>query len=283
MKRADGRTREVVKSRTCTIIRDPVCGPVEEDRVVVLGEFGGLGMPVPGHTWQDQKNWGYVSYQSKEDLTDAYVALLDTMRYLIGKGLSAAVYTQTSDVEIEVNGLLTYDRELDKMEPARITAAAKRLYDPPPTLTTLAPTSEENGQEWRYTTTKPVPGWKDSSFDDSNWKTGPGGFGTKGTPGAIVGTEWDTNDIWLRSAFHLNSLPKEGNLYLRIHHDEDAQIYLNGKLLAECPKYVGAYALVLADKTALASLQIGDNTLAVHCRQTGGGQFIDVGLVLATD
>ena len=75
------------------------------NRVSVLGEFGGLGMPVSGHTWQDEKNWGYVSYDNEDELTDAYVDLLTMMRPLIGHGLSAAVYTQTTDVEIEVNGL----------------------------------------------------------------------------------------------------------------------------------------------------------------------------------
>ena len=64
-------------------MRDP-----EKNRVGVLGEFGGLGMPIKGHTWQQEKNWGYVSYDSKEKLTDAYVALLTAMRPLIGRGLS---------------------------------------------------------------------------------------------------------------------------------------------------------------------------------------------------
>src|SRR5690606_1645592 len=89
----------------------PDMRPVEEDRAVVLGEFGGLGMPVRGHTWQDEENWGYVSYDTEEKLTAAYVDLLTKLRPLIDKGLSAAVYTQTSDVEIEVNGLMTYDRK----------------------------------------------------------------------------------------------------------------------------------------------------------------------------
>ena len=100
----------------------PGMRPVEEDRVVVLGEFGGLGMPVSGHSWQAEKNWGYVSYKTAEELTEAYVNLLTRMRPLIGRGLSAAVYTQTSDVEIEVNGLMTYDRDVVKMDLKRIAA-----------------------------------------------------------------------------------------------------------------------------------------------------------------
>jgi beta-galactosidase/beta-glucuronidase len=103
---------------------------VEEKRAAVLGEFGGLGMPTRGHTWQTEKNWGYVSYDTPKKLTDAYVAQLENLQPLIERGLSAAVYTQTTDVEGEVNGLMTYDREIVKMNEKRISAAAERLYVP---------------------------------------------------------------------------------------------------------------------------------------------------------
>ncbi|WP_210417964.1 glycoside hydrolase family 2 protein [Bythopirellula goksoeyrii] len=259
----------------------PAMRPMEEDRVIVLGEFGGLGMPVPGHTWQDQANWGYVSYQTKEELTDAYVALLDAMRFLIGQGLSAAVYTQTSDVEIEVNGLLTYDRELEKMDSAKITAAAKRLFEPPPTLTEIVPTSEKSPQTWQYTTIEPASDWMNSGFDDSNWQAGQGGFGTEGTPGAVIGTIWNTSDIWLRRSFQIDSEPEADDVYLRVHHDEDAEVYLNGKRIASLSKYTTDYKYI--PLKAPAELLFGENSLAVHCHQTGGGQFIDVGLVLATE
>ena len=101
-------------------------------RAGVLGEFGGLGLPVPGHTWQAEKNWGYRSYTTADELTDAYLALIKKLHPLTGRqGLSAAVYTQTTDVEVEVNGLMTYDRAMIKMDAARITAANNALYTPP--------------------------------------------------------------------------------------------------------------------------------------------------------
>ena len=109
----------------------PGMRPVEEGRAVVLGEFGGLGLPVAGHTWQSQENWGYVSYPDSESLTEAYVNLLTRMRPLIGQGLCAAVYTQTSDVEIEVNGLLTYDRAVEKFPREKLNAIHKELYAVP--------------------------------------------------------------------------------------------------------------------------------------------------------
>ncbi|HUW19960.1 MAG TPA: glycoside hydrolase family 2 TIM barrel-domain containing protein [Sedimentisphaerales bacterium] len=106
----------------------PAAPKNEEKRAAVLGEFGGLGLPIKGHTWQDEKNWGYRKFETREALTDAYLDLLTKLRPLIEGGLSAAVYTQTTDVEVEVNGLMTYDRAMVKMDADKITAANKSLY-----------------------------------------------------------------------------------------------------------------------------------------------------------
>ena len=106
----------------------PTAPKNEEKRAAVLGEFGGLGLPVKGHTWQDEKNWGYRKFETRQELTDTYLDLLSKLRPLIEGGLSAAVYTQTTDVEIEVNGLMTYDRAMIKMDSEKITPANKALY-----------------------------------------------------------------------------------------------------------------------------------------------------------
>jgi hypothetical protein len=251
----------------------------EANRVSVLGEFGGLGLPVSDHTWQAEKNWGYVSYASADELTEAYVGLLTTMRPLIARGLSAAVYTQTSDVEIEVNGLMTYDRERVKMDAEQITAAARKLYGPPPLVRTLVESSEQAPQTWRYTTTAPADGWQQADFDDGAWQAGPGGFGTEGTPGAVVRTIWNGPDIWLRRSFDANLPPEDAAIMLNIHHDEDADVYLNGKLAKKLKGVVGGYSLVLLDAEGRGALVAGRNVVGVHCHQTSGGQYIDVGLV----
>ncbi|MBN1362851.1 MAG: hypothetical protein JW993_19795 [Sedimentisphaerales bacterium] len=261
----------------------PGMRPVEDDRVLVLGEFGGLGMPVKGHTWQDEANWGYVSFQDKEALTNAYVDLLTRMRPLIGQGLSAAVYTQTSDVEVEVNGLMTYDRELVKMDLERIAEAASKLYLPPPKVTIVIPTSQHEPQTWRYTTTEPANGWTAPDFDDSSWATGVGGFGTRGTPGTTIGTVWNTSDIWLRRTFMLHDIPSEGELGLMIHHDEDAQVYVNGVLVGSFSGYLTSYLSRPASEDAASAFKQGTNTMAIHCRQTSGGQYIDAGLALVQE
>jgi len=256
----------------------PGCPPLEEARAAVLGEFGGLGLPVRGHTWQDEKNWGYRSYDDREKLTDAYLVLLGNLRSLIGGGLSAAVYTQTTDVEIEVNGLMTYDRAMIKMDTDTIRAAAEKLYLPPPIVTTIVPTSQSKGQVWRYTTTQPADGWQQDEFDDSDWTIGKGGFGTESTPGAVIGTTWDTSDIWLRRTIDLaGHVPSE--LFLTVHHDEDAEVYINATLIAKLSGYTSGYIRAPLNAKAKAAFKPGLNKLAVHCHQTNGGQYIDVGFV----
>ncbi len=255
----------------------------EAKRVCVLGEFGGLGMPISGHTWQSEKNWGYVSYGNAEELTDAYVNLLTMMRPLIGQGLSAAVYTQTTDVEVEVNGLMTYDRERVKMDEAKMTAAAKELYSTPPKATVLAATSETHPQTWHYLFSKPRGEWMQPEFDDREWRTGPGGFGTIGTPRAVVRSGWDTDDIWLRRKFDVSTVPESGHLMLIAHHDEDAEVYLNGTLIESLKGATRHYGPMMLGDAARKALHAGENVLAVHCHQTTGGQYIDVGLTDVVD
>lgn len=258
----------------------PGCPPLEENRAAVLGEFGGLGLPIAGHTWQDQKNWGYRSYEDSAALTDAYVALLQRTRNLIGEGLAAAVYTQTTDVEIEVNGLMTYDRALIKMDAKRIAEAARKLYLPPPVVKTIVPTSQRTPLEWAWTTQKPADGWEQPGFDDSSWQRGPAGFGTRGTPGTTVRTEWRTSDIWIRRTFELNTdIDELGDLQLIIHHDEDAEVYINGQRVLEVTGYTTSYAVMPMKADAARALKKGQNVIAIRCRQTGGGQYIDAGLV----
>jgi len=95
----------------------PAMPDLEEKRAAVLGEFGGLGLPVKGHLWRDDQNWGYRNLNAVEELTADYERLLIKLEKLKAMGLAAAVYTQTTDVESEVNGLMTYDREVIKMDP----------------------------------------------------------------------------------------------------------------------------------------------------------------------
>lgn len=102
---------------------EPVMGLFDSKRVNVLGEYGGIGLVLPDHLWEKNRNWGYVQYKTPQEATDAYVALTEKLKKLIPFGYSAAVYTQTTDVETEVNGLMTYDRKIIKLDPERVRKA----------------------------------------------------------------------------------------------------------------------------------------------------------------
>lgn len=246
----------------------------EPKRAAVLGEFGGLGLPVEGHTWVDKNNWGYVTYKNQMELTDAYVTLLERTRDLIPTGLSAAVYTQTTDVEVECNGWLTYDRKVWKIDPTRASRAAKALYGPLGTIETVVPTR----QSWRYTTSDPGKGWEAATFDDSAWNQGKASFGTPQTPNAQVGTEWTTDDIWIRRTVALPAGAGK-DLRLWIFHDEDAEVFINGVLAASPRGYTTSFVIVPISPEAAKAIRAGNNVVAVHCRQTRGGQNLDCGLV----
>ncbi|MCK7555383.1 beta-galactosidase [Chitinophaga sedimenti] len=101
-----------------------------DTRAIVLGEFGGLGLPVDGHVWQQKNNWGYQSFKTPEDLLKRYSAFTDRLETLIKQGLSAAVYTQTTDVEVEINGLMTYDRKVMKNPESSLFKLHSKLYAP---------------------------------------------------------------------------------------------------------------------------------------------------------
>ncbi len=257
----------------------PSMQPAEETRASVLGEFGGLGWPVEGHLWWNKKNWGYRTYTSQAELQENYLSVVRRLLPLIGQGLSAAVYTQTSDVEGEVNGLMTYDREVLKLDVAPLAKLHRELYRPPPEIREIVPTSAKTPQTWRFTTTQPAKDWFKPGFDDSSWKTGEGMFGTQGTPGVRVGTAWTTSDIWLRRTLSLDEVPT-GDLQLQAYHDEDAEVYINGVTAASFKGWVGSHIVTRIAPEARAALRAGANTLAVHCHQTGGGQGVDAGLVL---
>lgn len=249
-------------------------------RASVLGEFGGLGLPLEGHLWKQDRNWGYRNLKTRQELELRYAQLISELRPLIRLGLAGAVYTQTTDVETEVNGLMTYDRRVVKIDAERLRALHAPLHEPvqPAERIVLLPTSESEPQTWLHTTDQPSDDWMKLDFDDGDWRNGFGGFGTEGTPGAAVRTEWNGPEIWLRRSFELEEAA-EDELYLRIHHDEDAEIYLNGRKVREVRGYSTSYRDVLLDAEARTELKEGRNLLAIHCRQTDGGQYIDAGLV----
>ena len=100
---------------------------LDTNRATVLGEYGGIGFVMKGHLWEPDRNWGYIRLNSPKEVTDEYEKYAEMLYKLIGRGFSAGVYTQTTDVEMEVNGLMTYDRKEMKVEPERIRKINQKL------------------------------------------------------------------------------------------------------------------------------------------------------------
>ena len=261
--------------------RGPAMFPAEENRATVLGEYGGLGLPIAGHLWlYTDRNWGYGgNLRDKDDLFETYRQLNERLHPMIGRGLSAAVYTQTTDVEVEVNGLMTYCRSIIKVDVERFRALNHALRFEPTTYRMVMPTARERATEWAYTTRRPVDGWEQPGFDDSSWGRGYAGFGTPETPNTTVRTEWNTDNIWVRRSFELSAddMRNLSNLFLYLHHDEDAVVYINGVKVLETTGFITNYARFPIENAARV-FRAGTNVIAIHCKQTRGGQYIDAGI-----
>jgi len=263
---------------------NPSC-PSSATRAVVCGEFGGVGLGITNHTWAP--GWGYIAATNGSDLAAKFEDFCFQLSdFVSNRGLSAAVYTETTDVEIELNGFLTYDRKARKPDADRIRAAIASASTPA-TLTTIVPTSQTVGQTWKYRFNQPSAGWTGTNYveNPANWTNALGGFGAGNPPNTagLVRTPWNTADIWLRRTFNPGTLtsPQRSNLFFMVYNDEDVEIYINGVPAGSAAGYRTSYGLMtMTEAGRNAILPNTDNTLAVHCHQTGGGQYIDVGLVV---
>jgi hypothetical protein len=145
----------------------------------------------------------------------------------------------------------------------------------------LVPTAHEDPVLWKYTVAKPEEDWVQAAFKTSGWKEGSAGFAPEKVirePLFMVRTVWHSPEIWMRRTFRLPDRPL-GALRLRVYHDGDTEVYLNGVLAAELKGQINAFGYFAISEEARATLKSGENILAVHCAKTGKAQFIDVGLV----
>ena len=254
----------------------PAMPGLERGRAAVLGEFGGMGLPVRGHTWQDEKNGRATGVKDAAELETAYRARAGELRQLASRGLSAAVYAQITDVETDTDGLMTYDREIVKIAPSILQDIHKTLYGSLPPVADILPPSDLAPRVWRYTTTAPSDGWRSAGFDAQAWQEGQAPFGS--TEGVTRRTAWTTPDIWLRQSFTWMGGTVDG-LHLIIAHDGDAAVYINGIEAASLTGAPPGYVMVPVSAGAARALTTGENVIAVQCHQTKGGQAIDVGIV----
>ena len=265
---------------------------VNDRRASFLGEFGGIGCRVDGHLWTE-KAWGYGGTGkdvNRKAVQDKFVSLMDHVANHAMGGLAGSVYTQTTDVEGEINGLITYDRKVVKFDEKALAEVHDRVRSAfavgtmPRESKVLFPKLDPNVLAWAWTTVAPSDGWEKPGFDDSAWARSAGGFGNEGIlkdhPHAKSATKWTTNAIWLRRHFtYAKPAGKIIQATLDMFHDEDAEVYLNGVLLLSVKGYNTNWTpfAVPAEKFA-AAVKEGDNVIAVKVTQETGGQYIDLGL-----
>ncbi|MES2730160.1 MAG: sugar-binding domain-containing protein [Bacteroidota bacterium] len=260
----------------------PPAVPNSDKQILACGEFGGIGYIIPDHIWASGPT--YVMINNDTEYNNLYDQFANDLAvYRTNKGLSAAVYTEITDVEVELNGLLTYDRavikgSLEKIKASNLKAINSKLY-----LTDVLSSSQVAAKTWKYTFEKPDTTWYTGKFNDMVWKAGKGGFGTSFTPGSSVNTTWDTKNIWIRQEFTLGDLKgiNRDDLVLYMHHDETCEVYINGVKASIRNDITSGYVITpMSAESKQALVANGKNVIAIHCKQEGGGQYIDAGIAV---
>ncbi len=268
-----------------TLLPERYTGGASKPVPFFVSEYGGIGWT------EDAKGWGYGNspktldeyYERYKGLTDA---LLDN-RYMFG-----FCYTQLTNVEQEQNGIYTFDRK-PKFDTARIRAANARAaaYELTPPLgggfaeinwrvLVGANPDGEAAKPWKHVKENPGEGWQQPDFDDGHWKEGKGGFGRKEGWERRTRTVWRDSDIWLRQSFTCETAAFD-RAELIIHHDNGAEVFLNGEELWAAGDWNDTYQAFDVTEKARQLLKEGDNVIAVHCHQESGGQYIDMSLLTA--
>jgi len=256
----------------------PICPAADPARAGVLGEFGGLGLTVPNHTWVERKAWGYTGMSGERALTRQYVDYWRQVWRLKDRGLCAAVYTQLADVETECNGLLTYDRKHLKVDAKQVSAAHKGVFTPRTLFTEVVPTAQREPVTWRFTTAKPGEDWFKPRFDDARWLLAPAGFGSADFTNSTVRTVWVGDDLWLRRQV---LIPK-GRLNhpaLKVFSRQDTEVFINGELALKLNGTGSDFDEYDIKPEAAKTLKPGVNRIAVHCHRENPGGYFDLGLV----
>lgn len=140
---------------------------------------------------------------------------------------------------------------------------------------TVLPASDEVSYDMRYTEETPASAWTDLAFDDAGWKKGTAPFGDNPT---LSKTAWRSHDLWVRRSFDLANTDTK-NLYLKLNHDDNVEVYLNGNRVYEKVGWTGKFIFIPLAKLAGAQLRKGKNVLAIHVANTAGGRWLDAGLV----
>ena len=247
----------------------PGIEPAEKNpgRVIVLGEFGGLGLPVENHLWNpSMRNWGYRTYGSTGELIKEYTKLMHNLYPLKYKGLSAAVYTQTTDVEGEVNGLMTYDRKVIKIDPELLRILHYPLYGKETReIKKIISDSEVKSQSLYIATSRPAGDWQKGANTAS--------FQKKMGPVAMKKGE----TAYSISHFTINEMPE--GIYLHIWSFGDVKVYLNGILVIDKKIISRRHYEDVNLSEFIPLLKKGENTLAVESGSYELNAEFDYGLL----
>lgn len=205
----------------------------------------------------------------RSPLTDWYQTSTAKKRGFTARPVVGGVFVQ-----------MLYDKDVWSKYAGQDVTEAKDWAAMPkmPKVIPVVPVASQEASKWSYTTEKPAADWSAKDFDASNWKSGDSGFGTRETPSTTVGTEWNSSDIWLVRDFDLPEVDVDQlNWYL--HHDEGTEVYVNGQLVLQVQGYSTNYQMIPVSELAAKVLKPGKNRISVHCHQTTGGQYIDIGLI----
>jgi len=229
---------------------------VNGDRISVLGEFGGLGLPVKDHLWNPNiRNWGYKNIEGGVDLVSDYARLVKDLETLIAQGLSAAIYTQTTDVEGEVNGLITYDRKVTKIPASLLHLLHSQLYKTVPAKATVLISDAQEGKKQPREIT--LNGTKQNVFAP---------YEIKGE--AVVSST---------QIFNVDVVPQNLSLWLNVNGS--TKVWMNGTIIFDqhvrFTRHYNQYNL--SDFSSL--LKKGENTLKIEVNQKDSKMDFDYGLL----
>lgn len=244
-------------------------------RAMVLGEGGGIDLPLKGNLWTPElvmpdkiDRAGDLSREtvnSKEAFEERYKVWIDNLALLIPYGLDAVVYTQISDVENEVNGWLTYDRKISKIPEARLAEIHGKLFKPVPEGKVILPLSVNKPQSWQYSYAEPSADWfKNGS--SGKWLSGSGPFGQAQLNAPAVNTSWTEKSLYLKKDFSLKAVP--GSLAVVTYNTGITDIYINGEFAIQLNNLKRNDAElkiseVMLPEKAMKLLKAGNNTIAL--------------------
>ncbi|WP_207532103.1 glutaminase family protein [Desertivirga arenae] len=204
------------------------------------------------------------SANAQHRLAPAYPLVTHHPYFSIWSGndtLNAATTTHWTGAPQSLNGMLSVDGKI-----YNFLGKAEKVYTP------ILPAADQSEYTVQYTETRPANGWEGISFNDNAWKSGAAPLGSdKGE----VKTPWKTNDIWVRRSFDLNKISEKA-VYLKLNHDDNIEVYINGKPAYSKAGWTENYAYIPVNKKLLKT---GRNIIAVHVANTAGGRWLDMGLV----